>query len=138
MNPFRSVDVNYYGGLYTFLPFLHILKFYPFAPYPQALTHIFELFATFFDNHFGNVEEEAVNCQFFSISSQLINELDPRFISKEFVSVLRNLSDRFTNFLLKKDFLVGFLWKLSTRKIEDPHVLEGLFEIIERYYIQFF
>lgn len=29
-NPFRSVDVNYYGGLYSYLPFLHILKFYQY------------------------------------------------------------------------------------------------------------
>jgi carbamoyl-phosphate synthase small subunit len=50
VNPFRTVDVNYYGGLYTYLPYLHILKFYPFAPYPQSLTHIFELFSTFFEN----------------------------------------------------------------------------------------
>jgi hypothetical protein len=84
------------------------------------------------------VEAEAVNCQFFSIASQLINELDYRFINKEFIDVLRKLSDRFTNFLLKKDFFVGFLWKLNTRKIEDPHVIEGLFEIIEKYYLQFF
>jgi len=28
VNQFLSVDVNYYGGLYTYLPFLHLLKFY--------------------------------------------------------------------------------------------------------------
>jgi hypothetical protein len=54
------------------------------------------------------------------------------------VAVLRRLSDSFSNFLLRKDFLVGFLWKVSARKVEDPHVIEGLHEIIEKYYIQFF
>jgi len=39
---------------------------------------------------------------------------------------------------LRKDFLVGFLCRLNIRKIEDPHVVEGLLEIIEKYYIQFF
>lgn len=27
-DPFREVDINYYAGLYTYLPFLHLLKFY--------------------------------------------------------------------------------------------------------------
>jgi len=51
---------------------------------------------------------------------------------------LNRLSNSFTNFLLRKDFLVGFLCRLNIRKIEDPHVVEGLLEIIEKYYIQFF
>lgn len=27
-DPFREVDINYYGGLYTYLPLVHLLKFY--------------------------------------------------------------------------------------------------------------
>jgi hypothetical protein len=76
------------------------------------------------------VETEAVNCQFFSIASQLVNELDHRFLNRDFIATITKLSDRLTNVLLKKDFLVGFLWKLNTRKIEDPLVIEGLFEVI--------
>lgn len=37
--------------------------------------------------------------------------------------------------LLKKDYLVGFLWKVNTRKIEDAQIIEGLFEIIEKHYL---
>ena len=40
-NPFAEVDINYYGGLYTYLPLLHLLKFYSPEQAPQILTEIF-------------------------------------------------------------------------------------------------
>jgi hypothetical protein len=72
--------MNYYGGLYTYLPFIHLLKFYEYEKYPEALTDIFELYLMFFENKFGNIEAEAINCAFLSILSQLVNELNPKFI----------------------------------------------------------
>lgn len=79
-----------------------------------------------------------MNCQFFSISSQLINELDHRFINQEFIEVMERISQRLVNVLLRRDFLVGFLWRINLRKIEDVGVISSFIEVIEKYYLQYF
>ena len=47
-------------------------------------------------------------------------------------------SQRLVNVLLRRDFLVGFLWRVNLRKIEDAAVISGFIEVIEKYYLQYF
>lgn len=55
-NPFDSVDINYYGGIYTILPFFYILKFYKHEQYPDALEDILMVSVQLFESNFGNIE----------------------------------------------------------------------------------
>ena len=54
-NPFEEVDINYYGGLYTILPFFNILRFYKYDQYPGALSDMCNLFVQLFNLGFRNI-----------------------------------------------------------------------------------
>jgi hypothetical protein len=55
-NPFQDVDINYYGGIYTLMPFFYILRFYKYEEYTNALTDMIELLTTTFQSGFHNIE----------------------------------------------------------------------------------
>ena len=74
--PFESIDINYYGGLYTLLPFFYILRFYKYETYPTALEEALEMVFTLFVLKYKNIEQQAINCQFFGILAQFFNHLD--------------------------------------------------------------
>lgn len=136
-NPFKSVEPHYYGGLYAYLPFLHLLKFYPPASCPEALSQALQFPIVFFSRQFPKAEEEALHCQFFPIASQLINECHPSFLTASVVDRLRELDLCIVQPSLRREFF-AFLWKLSIRRMEDPSVVEGVVGLIEQQYLRNF
>ena len=64
--------------------------------------------------------------------------MDRRFINQEFIEAVDKFSQRLVNVLLRRDFLVGFLWRVNLRKMEDAAVVSGFIEVIEKYYLQYF
>ena len=84
----------------------------------------------FFQNQFGNVEVEAINCAFLSIASQLINEINPKFITLSAVKTIHQLSLILTDPYLKKEMLTKFVFKIKIRNIEDASVVSAILDII--------
>lgn len=82
INCFDSVDINFYGGIYTLLPFFYILRFYNCNSYPLALEHMLDIIISIFENKYNNVETEALNCHMFAILAEFINKVDPKFITE--------------------------------------------------------
>jgi len=81
-NPFDEVDINYYGGIYTLLPFFYILRFYKYNHFSTALEEMTDLIVILFEGKFKNVENEAINCQLFGILAEFINKVDERYVTE--------------------------------------------------------
>jgi hypothetical protein len=43
---------------------------------------------------------------------------------------VERFSQKLGNILLRRDFLIGFLWKINLRKIEDVGVISNFIEVI--------
>ena len=57
INPVGEVGFGYYCGIYSYLPFFHVLKFYKFEKYPEALEDTLKLINVIFRSGFNGVQE---------------------------------------------------------------------------------
>ena len=87
---------------------------------PEVLTEVFELYLIFFEGGFGQVETEAINCQFLSISSQLINEINYRFMTVETGRVIKRLNNSLVNLQLRREMFLNFIFKINVRRVNSP------------------
>jgi hypothetical protein len=133
-NPFDEVDINYYGGLYTLIPFFYILRFYKYEEYKNALRDMLDLLLVIFESRFLNIEQEAMYCQLFGIIADFINQVDARYITDDVADRLVSFKNCIKFNPLRVEFLQNCLLKIRIDRIGSISVIEKVHNLISSYY----
>ncbi|KAL4471642.1 hypothetical protein ABPG74_008535 [Tetrahymena malaccensis] len=129
--------LQHFCGLNSLIPFFYLMRFCSSKKRQDILNSAFSLINTLFKQEKFKCQEEAFNLNFFLVLSQMMNETNLKYISKQTIEHIAEIRQNIGS-NLKQEMFSKFIWNINLVNVEDAEVFELFYKFVQAIYIEDF